>query len=191
MKSTLSFKNLQEATQEKYFEAVAILKETLFDIYFTPERIKTVISKLLNGIPSEKLSAPNVVKILADSIFYNKRNNVHHASFMRQQKFLQSLLDYLKEDPKGLLKKLTNIRKSLATQDNCVMFLSVDLPSLHQTLGKNGSEITDVWKEFFPHQNKSNLFKRQTSREIEIIPEYSDINHRPHVRHAIIGLPGN
>ena len=41
-----------EATEDKYMEAIMLLKQSLFDVEFTEERAKTVISQLLNSIPS-------------------------------------------------------------------------------------------------------------------------------------------
>jgi len=40
-----------EASIGKYFEAVEILKEALFEVEFTEDRIRTTIVQLLNSIP--------------------------------------------------------------------------------------------------------------------------------------------
>ena len=57
-----------EAAVEKYSDAISILRDTLFNVEFTEERVRTVISQLLNGIPGDKLSAATVVKSLSDNM---------------------------------------------------------------------------------------------------------------------------
>jgi Zn-dependent M16 (insulinase) family peptidase len=74
-----------EATEDKYIEAITLLKESLFNVEFTEERAKTVISQLLNSIPSEKLSASKIVGSLSDNIYFNDHSIIYHASFLRQQ----------------------------------------------------------------------------------------------------------
>jgi Zn-dependent M16 (insulinase) family peptidase len=98
-----------EATIEKYSEAIHILRDTLFNVDFTEERVRTVISQLLNGIPGDKLSAATVVKTLADNMYFNDKNNIHFSSFLRQQKFLNASLQSLKDDPTKLIRKLSAI----------------------------------------------------------------------------------
>ena len=75
-----------EATADKYMEAISLLKQSLFNVEFTEERAKTVISQLLNSIPSEKLSASKIVNSLSDNMFFNDRSNIYHASFLRKFK---------------------------------------------------------------------------------------------------------
>jgi Zn-dependent M16 (insulinase) family peptidase len=177
-----------EATVEKYLEAVASMRDILFHVEFTEERVRTVISQLLNGIPGDKLSASVVVKSLADNMFFKKNNNVHFSSFLRQQKFLNASLNSLKVDPQHMLERLTRIKNSLVRPENCLAFMSTDLDRLQQVVGKNGAE---AWQSFFPNATRrNNLLRRETSREIEIIPEYANRNMSPKLRHAIIGLPG-
>jgi len=177
-----------EATIEKYSEAIHILRDTLFNVDFTEERVRTVISQLLNGIPGDKLSAATVVKTLADNMYFNDKNNIHFSSFLRQQKFLNASLQLLKDDPTKLIRKLSAIREALVTPANCMAFVSVELSRLQLVVGKDGAE---VWKNFFPETSPSiNLLRRDVSKEIEIIPEYFNRNKFPNLRHAIIGLPG-
>jgi Zn-dependent M16 (insulinase) family peptidase len=65
-----------ESSVEKYAEAVEILRETLFNVEFTEERVRSLISQLLNGIPGEKLSASTVVKSLADNLYFNDKGSI-------------------------------------------------------------------------------------------------------------------
>ena len=88
-----------EATADKYLEAISLLKQSLFNVEFTEERAKTVISQLLNSIPSEKLSASKIVNSLSDNMFFNDRSNIYHASFLRQHKYLTASLEALRVNP--------------------------------------------------------------------------------------------
>ena len=120
--------------------------------------------------------------------YFNDKNNIHFASFLRQQKFLNASLNSLKDDPTKLIGKLSAIREALVRPDNCMAFISVELNRLQSVVGKNGAE---PWINFFPESSPSNnILRRDVSREIEIIPEYSNRNKNPKLRHAIIGLPG-
>jgi hypothetical protein len=73
------------------------------------------------------LSAPNVIKSLLDNLFFNKKNNVYYSSFLRQQKFLNSTLALLKDNPAKLMQKLIGIRQTLVRPDNSMAFMSVEL----------------------------------------------------------------
>ncbi len=88
-----------EAKAEKYMEAIALLKQSLFNVEFTEERAKTVMIQLLNSIPSEKLSAAKIVNSLSDNLYFNNKSAIYHASFLRQQKYLAAALENLRVNP--------------------------------------------------------------------------------------------
>ena len=177
-----------EAVTEKYSEAIGILKETLFNVEFTEERIRSIISQLLNGIPGEKLSGPTVVRSLLDNIYYNEKNNVHYSSFLRQQKFLNYSLGLLKDNPAKLIQKLISIKDQLVRPNNCITFMSVELQRLRRIFGDHGA---DIWREFFHTTSHPNsILKRHVLNEFNVIPEYLNRDHSPKLRHAIIGLAG-
>ena len=78
-----------EAKMEKYESVVSIIKEALFNVEFTISRAKTIVSQLLNRVPSKKQSASTVVNALYDNIYFNNNTFIHSASFLRQANFLR------------------------------------------------------------------------------------------------------
>ena len=135
-----------EATEDKYIEAITLLRQSLFDVEFTEERAKTVISQLLNSIPSEKLSAAKIVGSLSDNIFFNNKSIIHHASFLRQQKYLIGALESLRVNPGMLIGKFHQIRNKILRPDNCFAFLTADLELLNRNYGNRS---TRPWIEYF------------------------------------------
>ena len=76
---------------EKYERVVLLLKEALFNVEFTTDRAISIISQLLNRIPSMKQSASTVVTAIYDNIYFGNETFIHSASFLRQAKFLRGL----------------------------------------------------------------------------------------------------
>ena len=78
-----------EAKMEKYESVVLLLKEALFNVEFSVSRAKSIISQLLNRIPSKKQAASTVVNAIYDNIYFNNETFIHSASFLRQANFLR------------------------------------------------------------------------------------------------------
>ncbi len=76
---------------ENYVQAVDLLKEALFDVEFTTDKARTIMSQLLNSIPRAKLSASKMNNALFDNIYFTNQTNIHVASVLRQQKFLEQV----------------------------------------------------------------------------------------------------
>ena len=81
-----------EAKMEKYERVVLLLKEALFNVEFTTDRAQSIISQLLNRIPSMKQSASTVVTAIYDNIYFGNETFIHSASFLRQANFLRGLI---------------------------------------------------------------------------------------------------
>ena len=81
---------------------------------FEADRVKSICSQLLNIIPGAKLKAASVVDVLSDNMWFNKESVIHHASFLRQQKFLNGVMKQLEEDPQPVLDKLQGSPKRSA-----------------------------------------------------------------------------
>ena len=65
--------------------------------YFVADvKVNTTAANLLNNIPSLKLSATDVLRVLHDGIYFNSNNNIHHTNFVRQTKVLEDVIDSIK-----------------------------------------------------------------------------------------------
>ena len=49
-----------------------MLQDSVFNVVFEPDRVKSICSQLLNIIPGAKLKAASVVDVLSDNMWFNK-----------------------------------------------------------------------------------------------------------------------
>ena len=123
-----------------------MLKQTLTNVEFTVDRANSIISQLLNGIPSMKNSASSVVNALFDNIYFDDNSFLHHASFLRQRAFLEQIKRLLETSPGQVLGKLHSLRRQIVTPQTSFAFMATDIQTLTQLFGENASEI---WTSFF------------------------------------------
>jgi hypothetical protein len=88
-----------ETLMDNYEAGLSLVNDTLYRVKFTGERTQALVSQLLQALPALKQKASTVVDTISDEIYFNNVTNVHHASFLRQQKFLQGVLEKLKTNP--------------------------------------------------------------------------------------------
>ena len=69
--------------RRKMAEAVEYLRDVINSPHFTGVRVNTTVTNLLNSIPSLKLSATDVLRLLHDGIYFSKESNIHHCNFVR------------------------------------------------------------------------------------------------------------
>ena len=61
-----------EAELANYEKTIGLLREAIFNVEFSLEKARILISQLLNGIPSMKLSASSMNSALFDNLFFWK-----------------------------------------------------------------------------------------------------------------------
>ena len=69
--------------RKKMADAVEYLSDVINFPHFTGLRVNTTVTNLLNGIPSLKLSATDVLRVLHDGIYFSRESNIHHCNFVR------------------------------------------------------------------------------------------------------------
>ena len=69
--------------RRKLVAAVDYLSDVLNYPHFTGLKVNTTVTNLLNGIPSLKLSATDVLRVLHDGIYFSNESNIHHCNFVR------------------------------------------------------------------------------------------------------------
>lgn len=136
---------------------------------FSAVKVNTTAANLLNSIPSLKLSATDVLRILHDAIYFNNETNIHHTNFVKQKIVMEDVLEKIKSNPDDMIKELYDITKSLATTDNVFIYLATDVNKLVKDHGSDlailkellntTSEASDLTKRFQP---KSEYFYRDT-----------------------------
>ena len=69
--------------RRKLVPAVSYLSDVLNYPHFTGLKVNTTVTNLLNGIPSLKLSATDVLRVLHDGIYFSNESNINHCNFVR------------------------------------------------------------------------------------------------------------
>lgn len=129
---------------DKYERGVKWFHEILYKTVFTPERIKTVVTRLLSDISQYKRSGDKISSATMNGINYQSNCNQWACNFLRQQKFLKQLLKDLKSEPETIEKQLTRVRDQLAQPANILVHLSLNKNKV------NVEKIHEPWSEFLP-----------------------------------------
>ena len=176
-----------ESMMDKYEEGLKLLKDALFNVKFTKERTQTILTMLLNSLPNAKLSAASILKVMSDNLYFNNETLLHHASFLRQNKFLDKVQMQLNDDPKPVLQKLQSLAKQIFQPKNAFVYMATDLDRLTKEYKKDAAGF---WKDFFPHDLEFYTVESLSER-IDTPSENQFVNHDPERRrHAIAGIPG-
>lgn len=110
----------------KYDKAVQWFREILYKTNFTPERIKTVVTRLISDISQYKRSGSKVTSAAIKGLIYQSNSNPWATNFMRQQKFLKQLLMELKKHPEEVTANMTRVRDSINRPDNFFIHIALN-----------------------------------------------------------------
>ncbi|XP_029633499.1 uncharacterized protein C05D11.1 [Octopus sinensis] len=167
--------------REKYHKGVQWLKELLYKVQFTKDRLKIGATKIVNDVPMLKRRGPAVVRTVLYSLLYNRDSNISVTSMLRQSKFLTDVLAQLDTNPDGVIEKMEKLRSVLTKGDNLCIHMTANLKLL-----KLDVPPEQPWKTFIPDSceqctDKSRPFLRRTSEYIQPLEAIPN----PHV---IIGI---
>lgn len=134
---SMLFSLAMQVELSKYDKAVQWCHELIYKTVFSPERVKTVITRMISDISQCKRSGGKVCSALTNALTYQSNSNQWATNFMRLQKFLKSLLKSLKEEPEIVQKNFNRIRDHLARPNNFFVHLAlnkekVDIQQLHK-----------------------------------------------------------
>lgn len=129
---------------DKYDKAVKWYNEILYKTVFTPERIKTVATRLVSDISQYKRSGGKVSSSAINGLTFQSNSNQWATNFMRQQKFLRKILKDLKSDPEIVQKNITRIRDSLTRPNNILVHVSMNKNKM------DASKIHEPWLKMIP-----------------------------------------
>jgi len=130
--------------RRKLSAAVQYLSDVINFPHFTGVRVNTTVTNLLNGIPSLKLSATDVLRVLHDGIYFSRDSNIHHCNFVRQTRVLEEMLETLKNDPDSITSELQQIVSQLARSDNALVYLATKAAQLTAEHGAELSVLADL-----------------------------------------------
>ena len=125
-------------------EAVEYLSDVINFPHFTGVRVNTTVTNLLNGIPSLKLSATDVLRVLHDGIYFSKDSNIHHCNFVRQTRLLEELLETLKTGHDTVLTELYEIVTALVKPHSALVYLATRADQLVEEQGEELGVLRDL-----------------------------------------------
>ena len=174
-----------EGELDKYEEVIGLLKEAIFNVEFSLDKAKTLISQLLNGIPSMKVSASTVNSAIFDNLFFDKKNNIYYSSFLRQQKFLEKISDQIKNNPGVFLAKIHKLKSLIVQPKNLFVQMATSLERLKESYPNPAKP----WINMFDSKN-FNVKNAKLEDRFKSKSDHHFKSKNPDLRHAIIGIPG-
>ncbi|XP_076754478.1 uncharacterized protein C05D11.1 [Xylocopa sonorina] len=153
---------------EKYENGVQWIKELLYETKLTPDRLKITAAKMVNDVAQVKRNGNKVVHDLMKGLIYNKDSNPYTSSMLRQQKFLNSVLERLNDETgqKEVISEIESVRKILTTPKNMVLYMATNVDKLTAQI----PNVYSSWNTHFPTFDTSNKIK------LEAIPDATLIN---------------
>lgn len=127
-----------QVEQQKYETGAKWLQELLYQTQFTVDRIKVSMTKMVNDVAQAKRKGSTIARGLLQAIYYKKSTNVQMVSLLKQQKFLNGLLEKLEkpEDAQKVIDDLEQIRAIITSGPNIGLHLAADWEKLSK-LGMN------------------------------------------------------
>lgn len=127
---------------KKYALGVRWVKEVLYGVQFTKERLLVVANKMINDVSSFKRKGSHVAKTLMWHQLYSKHANLNVSSMLTQLSFLTLLVARLKEAPEEVIASLNSVRETLTGQGNLRVFVATNVLALPH------SQPLEPWKAF-------------------------------------------
>lgn len=166
---------------DKYEKAVKWFHEVLYKTVLTPERIKTVATRLASEISQYKRSGSKVTSATTNGLTYQSNSNQWATNFMRQQKFLKRLLKDLKSEPELVQKQLTRIRDHLNQPSNMLVHISLNKDKI------DVSKIHEPWLKLLPENLRDSSIGKHIKFE-QIIPCHELVEPIGKPKAAIVGV---
>ena len=116
--------------RDKYPDGIRWLSELLRHTVFTAERVSVIASKMANDVARIKRKGNKMALALIRNLVFDEKSNHIHCSLIRQQHFLQTLIEELNQSPEKIIRALTDLREAI-TSPSCLTFhMAADLASL-------------------------------------------------------------
>ncbi|XP_050485533.1 uncharacterized protein C05D11.1-like [Bombus huntii] len=153
---------------EKYEKGVQWIKELLYETKLTPDRLKITAAKMVNDVAQFKRQGNKIVNDLMQELIYNKESNPHISNMLRQQKFLNHVLERLSDetDQKKVISEIESVREVLTTPKNMVLYMATNVDKLTAQV----PNVYSPWNTYF------STFGTSSKTKLEAIPDSTFIN---------------
>ncbi|KAF3427311.1 hypothetical protein E2986_02562 [Frieseomelitta varia] len=153
---------------EKYEKGVQWIKELLYETKLTPDRLKITATKIVNDVAQFKRQGNKVVNDLMQGLIYKKESNQFVSSILRQQKFLNNILERLNDETgqKEIISEIESVREVLTTPKNMVLYMATNVDKLTAQV----PNVYSPWNTYF------STFDTSSKTKLEAIPDSTLIN---------------
>lgn len=179
---SMLFSMAMQVELNKYERAVQWCHELIYKTVFTPERMKTVITRLISDISQCKRSGGKVCSSLTNALTYQSNSNQWAANFMRLQKYLKSLLKSLKEEPEVVQKNFNRIRDHLTRPNNFFVHLALNKNKV------NVDKLHEPWSKLVPDYILDSTIPKSHIQLDNVIPCCKLVESPQSPKAAIIGV---
>ncbi|XP_064481278.1 uncharacterized protein C05D11.1-like [Ornithodoros turicata] len=115
---------------KKYSKAVQWCHDLIVGIQFEVDRIQVVANKMVKDVVKKRRSGLKVTGTMIRNLCFSSPSNQVAASMVRQQAFLQTVLDALKKNPDSIVAKLKALRESLSKAESITVHMSANVTPL-------------------------------------------------------------
>lgn len=116
--------------RDKYSEGIRWLSELLRHTVFAPERVRVIASKMANDVARIKRKGNKMALALIRNLVFDEKSNHAHCSLIRQQNFLQKLVEELSQSPDRIIRLLTELRDTITSPNSITFHMAADLAGL-------------------------------------------------------------
>ena len=116
--------------RDKYSEGISWLSDLLRRTVFTAERVRVIASKMANDVARIKRKGNKMALALIRNLVFDGKSNHALCSLIRQQHFLQKLIEELSQSPDRIISLLTNLRDAITTPSCLTIHMAADIGSL-------------------------------------------------------------
>ncbi|XP_045129577.1 uncharacterized protein C05D11.1-like [Portunus trituberculatus] len=148
----------------KYKKGVQWLKEALYKSQFVGQRVKVKTNKLVNSIGDLKRSGPKLLNLMFNNIIFSNDTNKNQQSILKQEKFLNALLERLATDEEEVLRELEEVRQAIVAPERVTIHLATNLEKLAVHL-----DPLEPWTNFA----KGELSTTGKEKFLNVIPDSS------------------
>lgn len=180
--STISI--LIQIEPTKYAKGAQWLAEILHKTQFVVERIQPTAAKMANDVAQAKRNGNATARALLKAIYYKADTNVQLVSFMKQFKFLSTVLEKLEkpDQAQGVIDDLNRVRGIITSGSNVALHIAANW----EKLAGLGLDLKTPWLPIVSESNEVKL-----AEKLRIISDFELINQAGNVENAtgvILGL---
>lgn len=140
---------LLKTEHKKYNRGIQWVSDLLNNTEFTIDRIRVTGAKIANAVSQAKRNGNAVTHDLLKAIYYDKTSNVRCCSMIHQQRFLNGLLERIKDEAEAtkVIDDLNRIRTDLLITSRMSLYVAADW---EKVLNEN-AEFYSQWKNIIPN----------------------------------------